>query len=116
MTNSTTENFLKAWAEPWPEPPPVFYRLYFNEQGYPVCYSMEELPGNYIEIDSATYARALPNVQVVNNKIQVLHQSTTVRKLQPGDTGTPCDPRDVCVVVDTEQDHIKWNIKTHEID
>jgi hypothetical protein len=113
MTNETTENFWRAWAEPWPDPEPVFYRLYYNEQGLPVCYTMEDLPGNYIEIDHATYARGLPNVRVVNNKIQVFNQST-VNKLRPSDTGTACDPRDVCVVVGVDQDHTKWNIQTYE--
>jgi len=115
MTNQTTENFWKAWAEPWPDPKPIFYRLYYDQQGYPVCYSMEDLPGNYIEIDQATHARSLPNVRVVNNQIQILTQTATVAKLQPCDNGTPCDPRDVCVVVDAEKNHTFWNTKTYEI-
>jgi len=115
MTNTSTENFWKAWQESWPVPEPVFYRLYYNEDGYPICYTMEEQTGNYIEIDQATYARGLPNVRVVNNQIQVLHQTATVKKLRPSDTGTACDIRDVCVVVDTGRAHVKWNSKTYEI-
>ena len=115
MTDATTENFWRAWSEPWPEPKPIFYRLYYNEQGYPICYTMEDLPGNYIEIDQATYARGLPNVRVVNKQIQVLHQSATVSKLVPTDTGLACDPRDICVVVDAEKNHQRWNTKTYEI-
>ena len=115
MTNATTENFWRAWAEPWPEPPPVFYRLYHDEQGRPVCYTMEDLPGTYIEIDQATYAQSLPNVRVVNGQIQTLKQSVTVDKLQPSHTGICCHPNDVCVIVTQNQPHIFWNTKTHEI-
>jgi hypothetical protein len=115
MTDQTTENFWKAWTEPWPEPPPVFYRLYYNADGTPVCYTMEDLPGTYIEIDQATYAQSLPNVRVVNGKITVIKRSDTVNKLQPSDTGTPCSPHDVCVVVTEDQSHIYWSTKIHEI-
>ncbi len=98
------------------EPPkPVFYRLYYNDQGYPICYTMEDLPGDYIEIDQATYALSPPNVRVVNQKIQVLSQVATISKLTPSEQGTACDPRDVCVVVDTALAHQKWSMTTYEI-
>lgn len=116
MTNKTTENFLRVMAEyKWPDPQPIFYRLYYNDDGSVKCYTMEDLPGNYIEIDQTTYAESLPNVRVVDNQIQILSQAATIKKLQPSNQGTPCDPGDVCVVVGIEQPHTFWNIKTHEI-
>jgi hypothetical protein len=116
MSNLTTENFLKVMSEfNWPDPEPVFYRLYYDQTGMLVCYSMEDLPGTYVEIDQATYALSLPNVRVVDKKIVILKQSAAVSKLQPSDTGTPCDPCDVCVVT-KDKPYIYWSIKTHEID
>ena len=115
MTNATTENFWRAWAEPWPEPAPVFYRLYYDAQGLPVCYTMEDLPGQYIEVDRDTYVQGSLNVRIINGQFKQLQQSMIVDKLQPSNTGTPCDPRDVCVVVSQQNPCIFWNSKHNEI-
>ena len=116
--NETTKNFWEAWnSQVWEEPMPVFYRLYYNLDGTPVCYTMEDLPGTYIEIDCETYTISRPNVRVVDGKIKILKESDTVSKLQPSSTeGTACNPKDVCVIVDVNQPHNKWNIKTNELD
>lgn len=118
MTNETTENFLKAWSEfKWPEPRPISFRLYYDQQGNPVCYTMDDLPGNYIEIDQQSYLQHLWNVRVVNQKLVVLPQTVTVNKLVPGtEQGVCCDPRDVTVVVNQQQQHVKWNSKNYEAD
>lgn len=80
------------------EPPkPVFYRLYYNEQGRPIVYSMEDLPGNYIEIDKDTYHLGPTNVKVVNGGIVYLTLKHS-EKLRPGEQGTACHPRDVAVI------------------
>jgi hypothetical protein len=115
MIDTTTENFWKAWAEPQPEPQPVFHRLYYNEQGMPVCYTMEDLPGQYIEVDRDIYVLGSLNVRVINGQLKILQQSSMIEKLQPSDTGTPCDPRDVCVVVSQQNSHTFWNSKHNEI-
>jgi hypothetical protein len=112
--NDTTENFFKAWAE-WDrqEPDPVFFRLYHDEQGSPVVYSMEDLPGTYIEIDQATYAKNSYQVRVINGKLIHIDYAKVYSKLRPGDSGTPCHPQDVAIVVDTEP-NIKWKKVTYE--
>lgn len=112
--NETTENFWKAFAEWDPPPPkPIFYRLYYDNQGLPLFYSMEDVPGNYIELDRETYAASPSNVRVVNNKLVYIKQQIS-KKLTPGEVGTCCDPRDICVVVDQTKTHVKWSIKTNE--
>ena len=99
-----------------PESKPIFYRLYYNDDGSPIIYSMEELPGNYIEVDQSTYALAPCNVKVINGKLTYIKPAITVKKLQPSDLdGTTCDPRDVCVVVGTDQKHIKWTMVNNEL-
>lgn len=110
MTSSTTDNFWQAWSEPWPSAPPVFYRLYYNDSGAPIVYSMEDLPGQWIEVDQKTYLLGSHHVKVVDNKIIYQTPSWQGKKLQPDlDQGTCCHPNDVCVIVDSGQPHIKWN-------
>ena len=114
--NENEANLLKAFAEfKWPDPKPIFYRLYYNDDGMPICYSMEDLPGNYIELDADTYVRSPGNVRVVNGKLKEFQLAGIVTKLKPtGATGTPCHPADVSIVVDQAQPHIKWSLETDE--
>jgi len=109
--NETTENFWRALAEPVPEPAPIFFRLYYNERGEPVSYSMEHLPGNYIEIDVETYHRSSFNVRVVDGKIVPIVHKKPTSKLKPGTTGTPCHPTNVSVIASPNQDHQFWTLK-----
>jgi hypothetical protein len=111
--NDTTENFFKAWAE-WDrqEPDPVFFRLYHDEQGLPVVYSMENLPGTYIEIDQDTYARSSMRVRVRDGKLVELTWKTT-QKITPNGEGTPCDPSDVAIVTKS-QHNTKWSKRVYE--
>ena len=114
LMNDTTENFFKAWEE-WDrqEPDPVFFRLYYDEQGLPVTYSMEDLPGMYIEIDQAIYAKNSYHVRVINGKLIHIDYTNVYSKLQPSDSGTPCHPQDVAVVVSTDS-NTKWKKVTYE--
>lgn len=97
-----------------PESKPIGYRLYYKDDGSPIIYSMEELAGNYIEVDAETYALAPFNVRVVDNKIVYIKPVRTITKLQPSNSGTACSPHDVCIVVDTALPHTKWNKTTNE--
>jgi hypothetical protein len=111
-----TEEEFWAILRAIPEPKPIFYRLYYNDDGSPIIYSMEELPGNYIEVDQSTYALAPFNVKVIDGKLTYIKSVITVKKLQPSDlNGTTCDPRDVCVIVNLDQPHVKWNTVNHEL-
>ena len=105
----TEEEFWAALAPLPPRTDPPVYRLYCDDQGYPLFYSMEVLPGNYIELDAETWHSA--NIaQVVDGKI-VRHQAPTVPKLIPTDTGTACDPNDITVVVAKTKPHTKWSLR-----
>lgn len=112
--NETTENFWLALAEPVPDPAPIFFRLYYNDCGEPVSYSMEHLPGNYIEIDAETYQRSSPNVRVVDGKLVPVVYKRPTSKLKPGSAGTPCRPDNVSIVVSDSHPHIKWSLQTNE--
>lgn len=97
-----------------PEKVEPVYRLYYNDQGEPLFYSMEDKPGNYIDIDQATFTQASSHVRVKNGRLVFTNTHRTTRKLTPASTGTPCDTRDICVVVDCDRAHTKWTIKTYE--
>lgn len=109
----TPEEFFSIWAQSTPANTTNFYRLYYNDHGEPLFYSMEDLPGNYIDIDQKTYTQAPRNVVVKDGKIIQLSNACS-RKLVPNDRGTPCDVRDVCVV--TLESTVKWSMKTYEPD
>jgi hypothetical protein len=109
----TEQEFLEIWLAR-PEPKLVFYRLYYQDNGQPLYYSMEDLPGKYIEIDLDTYQQYRSDVRVVDGKLTVIPTTGIIKKLQPSNRGTPCDPRDVCIVVNDADPCTKWNLKTYE--
>jgi hypothetical protein len=107
-------NAEEFWAilHAMPEPQPVFFRLYYNESGEPITYSMEDLPGTYIDVDPETYARAPHNVRIKNG--QLIELKSAVRRLAPADTGTACYPDNVAIVVAETEPHQRWSMKTYE--
>jgi len=117
MSNETTENFLRVMAEfEWPEPRPISYRLYYNEDGSPKCYTMDDLPGKYIEVDRETYINHTWNVRVIDETLRMVPITKTVNKLGPClEDGIACHPSDICIVIDSNQHHTKWNMITHEV-
>jgi hypothetical protein len=108
----TPEELIKLFHSV-PEPPLLFYRLYHDDQGHPLFYSMEDMPGTYIEIDQATFSRSPSNVRVRDRQLVEVSWSTTT-KLVPGDCGTPCHPDNVAVVVAEDQPCIRWSKRTYE--
>lgn len=106
------EQFLQILHDV-PVPKELFYRLYYSDQGDPLFYSMEDLPGNYIDIDAEFYARSPRNLKVKNGKIHMI-AATANRKLVPSDHGTACHAQDVCVVVGDQHPNVKWSLKTYE--
>jgi hypothetical protein len=114
MNNELTEQKFWEILGSMPDPSPIFYRLYYNDDGSPNCYTMEDLPGNYIEIDKQTYIDHRWNVRVVDNQLIVIPIAVLIDKLHPSDHGVCCDPRDVCIVVNESNRHIKWSRVTNE--
>ena len=112
--NETTENFWQVFnnLEPY-VPPVVSWRLYYDERGFPLFYTQEDKPGNYIDVTPEQYQRASMRVRVRNSQLIEL-KTTPVKKLVPGETGTPCYPTDVSIVVQESQEHTKWSKRVFE--
>jgi hypothetical protein len=111
---NNNEIFEQFWQDfKWPEPAPVFYRVYYSELGEPLVYSMEELPGKYIEITAAQFAASDPHARVRDGKL-IHPQVAQVSKLAPAATGTPCDPATVAIVVAESQPNQKWKLRHYE--
>lgn len=108
-----TPEQLQQLFQAMPEPLQPFYRLYHDNQGLPLFYSMADEPGTYIEIDQATYARNASNVRVRDGRLVEVTWATAT-KLIPGNCGTPCHPDNVAVVVAEDQPHTRWSKKTYE--
>jgi hypothetical protein len=94
---------------------PPSYRIYYDDDGRPTSYTVEDLPGNYIEVDAETYTSCNRNIRIVNGKIEKIQQPVMVAKLTPADAGVSCHPNNVAVVVDSTESHIKWSLKQREI-
>ena len=118
MSEETTRNFWEVMRSfQWPDPQPIFYRLYHDDSGKPIIYTMEDLPGTYIEVDQDTYTKASHHVIVRDGKLVVLPPKIHVSKLvKDAKSGTPCHPQDVCVVIDPIHAHDKWKKTTNDID
>ena len=118
MSQETTDNFWRAIRDfRWPEIQPVSYRLYHDDQGRPLFYTMEHLPGTYIEVDQATYISSPFNVRVRDGKLNILAKKTLIAKLRPDPAaGTCCHVADICIVVDADSPHQYWSKQTNEID
>ena len=108
----TPEELIKLFQAA-PEPQAPFFRLYHDADGVPLFYSMADKPGTYIEIDQATFARSASNVRVRNGKLVEITWATTT-KLVPGNSGSPCHPDNVAVIVAEDQPYIRWSKKTYE--
>ena len=77
----------------------IEYRLYYDELGEPICYSQEELAGEYIIVDKETYDNGRYDIHVHNHKI-ISIVKYTVQKLIPVNTskGTECLQDDVSII------------------
>ena len=91
-------------------------RLYYDNDGYVICYASEDRPGKYLVIDATTYAQARPDVRVVDGKV-VLPNSIVTQKIVPNVAGDLyCAADDVSIIMH-EQYPVplrRWTVKTHE--
>jgi hypothetical protein len=113
MSEMTPEEFWGILQAQVAEVSKPEFRLYYDDEGFPLFYSMEQMPGNYIVVDSDTYLNGPKHIRVIDGKI-VIYKTVFAKKIAPSTQGQPCDTRDVCVIVDENQTHTKWQLKKME--
>ena len=110
------EEFLDFWkAIEWPEIKPVYFRLYYDDSGLPLFYSHEDQLGKYIDLTPEQFALRDLQVRVVNS-VLTPRKRPVPPKLVPSDTGIPCYPNDIAVVVSAQEPNQRWKLKQHEQD
>ena len=115
MKSAVTEKEFWEILRNMSAPVDIEYRVYYEDDGTVICYSMDDLPGKYIEIDLETYQKAPISTRVVNEKLIEFDPPRATRKLSPSnEAGTPCDPDNVAVVVDETMPNTRWSIKSYE--
>jgi hypothetical protein len=113
MTAMTEQDFLSIWQDQQPCQVELEFRLYYDEQGFPLFYSTEQAPGNYVVVDQQTYLDGPKHIRVIDGKLKIV-KTVFGKKLAPASYGQACDPRDVCVVVDPTQANVCWAIRHEE--
>lgn len=88
------------------------YRLYYNPNGSPRYYSMENLEGTFIYVDQQTFENCRYDIQVINGKIRSLSENI-VSKYRPAltesETTIRTDSTDISIVVSQSDDFILWD-------
>ena len=102
------EEYVITWEAPVIEKPE--FRLYYDDRGKVVTYTCEKLEGDYIVIDTMTFAEARPDVRVVNKKLIRAESNAVISRLYPNTSGILCEIEDVSII--TEDDGQYWALKT----
>lgn len=107
----TESEFIDIWRNIAP-PRPVTYRLYHDQAGKLLFYSMEDLPGNWVEIDQDMFARSPSRVRVIDGRVHELQWRQSV-KITPSQSGTPCHVQDVTIVHDHPEAQC-WSVTAYD--
>jgi len=89
----------------------VEFRLYYDDTGKVLCYTCENLEGNYIVIDGDTYHECRPDVYVINGEIVKKSEMTVIRKLKTSTKGITCSIDDVSMIA---TEGITWDLTDNE--
>lgn len=105
------DEYTITWEAPIIKAPE--FRLYYDDKGYVVCYTCEQLEGNYILIDSLTFAEARPDVRVVDGRLVRAGTGSVISRLYSSNTGIMCEVEDISII--TNKDGQFWELKTYEL-
>ena len=83
------------------------HRLYYDQDGTPICYSMQELEHDYIVVTPEQFATARYDVKVIDKKIVYPSRGTIRRKLVKSDMGWLTDNEDICLPGKSQH----WDLK-----
>lgn len=109
--NITDEEFNQIISQ-WSPPPPPQYRVYYNDTGRIVCYTMEDLPGNYIVISAEDYALCRYDARVDEGKLVYTHLQSHTFKLRKVAENTPGSVKttkyDINIIVEDDETSVDW--------
>jgi hypothetical protein len=108
--NEIFEEFWKNYV--WPEEIVPFWRLYYNKQtGEPIVYTMEDIPGDYIEITQDQYNLNSSNVFVKDSKIYYINLDVHVNKLIPSNAGEYSTHQHHVELLSSTEQAKQWTLK-----
>jgi len=115
--STNDEIFMEFWRNyQWPDPMPMYFRLYHDESGRPLSYSRLDQPGLFVEVTPEEFAVADMNVRIQDGRL-IRPQRGRPPKLIPDADGTPCHSEDITIVVGPGYiPHTNWNMKSHDTD
>jgi len=95
---------------------PLEFRVYYDERGDIICYSMEDLPGNYIVTDQQTFNQFRMDLKVRDGKLIRVNKNPTWKMMASEHGEYGCHPADITVIVPTGYTDKKyWKVETtHE--
>jgi hypothetical protein len=96
-------------------PPPPEFRLYYDDKGNVLFYTGEKPEGNYIVIDTQTFAEARTDVRVIDGVIRHNSTITQVYKLKPTTEGTLTHADDVSLILEDDDEGVYWNFDVKEL-
>lgn len=90
----------------------VEYRVYYDGQGNITCYSMEDLPGEYVVVDRQTFDQVRMDLKVRNGQLIRLTKQSTWRLMPAQDNVYACHADDVSIIVDGDYHNKKfWKVE-----
>lgn len=94
----------------------IEFRVYFDDHGKITCYSMEDLPGNYIVVDRHTWEQTRMDLRVKDGQLIKITQAGSWRLVPDADGDHHCHSQDICIVVPASSENTQlWKVKiTHE--
>jgi hypothetical protein len=90
-------------------------RLYYDDQGNVLFYTCDKPEGNYIVIDTQTYAECRMDLKVIDGKL-IRNTATVVFKLVPSIEGIRCVSEDISIIApdDFHGQTVNWKTKIYE--
>ena len=105
---SDEEEYVIVWEAPEIVKPE--FRLYYDKRGNVLFYTCEKPDGDYIVIDTLTFAEARPDIRVVDGVIVRSGASTLSSRLHLDTDGTLCEIEDISIIAPSDGQY--WKLKT----
>jgi hypothetical protein len=90
------------------------YRLYYNDDGIPLFYSMEELEGKFIFVELPVFESSRYDIKIVDGKIRSLNDTVSKYHLVSVKTKTTvmCDQDDISILNIKKKSYKLWDYKS----